>query len=122
MGGSTDGAPLSVLVPCSWRGMLQLAQRMAELQAALEPGRLSKRSKPSTHLLDAEKNRNACQAVRKLVERERAAPGTSFPSEGNSAGEAWLGLRSEVLGRVQSLAAKLRRGILMGLPWVSRCE
>lgn len=41
----------------------QLVQRMAELQATLDPGRLSKRNKSSTHLLDAEKNRNACQAV-----------------------------------------------------------
>ena len=43
---------------------LQLAHRMVELQSALDPGRLSKRNKSSTHLLDAEKNRNACQAVR----------------------------------------------------------
>ncbi|CAM9935645.1 unnamed protein product, partial [Sphacelaria rigidula] len=41
----------------------QLVQRMAELQATLDPGRLSKRNKSSTHLLDAEKNRNACQAA-----------------------------------------------------------
>lgn len=43
---------------------MQLAHRMVELQSALDPGRLSKRNKSSTHLLDEEKNRNACQAVR----------------------------------------------------------
>lgn len=38
---------------------------MVELQSALDPARLSKRNKSSTHLLEAEKNRNACQAVRR---------------------------------------------------------
>eukprot|EP00903_Cladosiphon_okamuranus_P005837 g5778.t1 len=50
-------------VRASDQDICQLAQRMAELRSALDPARLSKRNKSSTHLLDAEKNRNACQAA-----------------------------------------------------------
>ncbi|CAM9520823.1 unnamed protein product, partial [Ectocarpus sp. 8 AP-2014] len=50
-------------VRASDQDICQLAQRMAELQSTLDPARLSKRNKSSTHLLDAEKNRNACQAA-----------------------------------------------------------
>eukprot|EP00752_Nemacystus_decipiens_P018211 g16340.t1 len=50
-------------VRASDQDICQLAQRMVELQSALDPARLSKRNKSSTHLLDAEKNRNACQAA-----------------------------------------------------------